>query len=77
LIWPIALSVLVLVACGAWEAEIRSRIAGPEHSVDFRPLVPFVTGAAAVAAIWLVAGLVWVVRLSRRARMSDGSRAPR
>jgi hypothetical protein len=75
-IWPAALSVLVVVACGAWEADVQSQITGPERSVDFRPLVPLVLGAAALAAIWLLAALVWVIRLWRQSPNVDPDGAP-
>jgi hypothetical protein len=61
------LSFCVLVGCGAWYLTITSGN-GPDRSVDFRPLVPMLTAAAALAFIWLVAGIAWIVRLAVRHR---------
>ena len=80
--WPVLTSVVVVLACGAWEADVQSHITGPEHSVDFQPLVPIVAGALALAVIWFVAAVVWVVRLWRKypsldpvgVRLVDGER---
>jgi amino acid transporter len=61
------LSVCVLIGCAAWYHGVTSGN-GPDHSVDLRPLVPILAAVAALALIWLVAGIAWISTLAARHR---------
>jgi hypothetical protein len=60
-----ALSVIVVGLCGIWYNRITAD-AGPDRSVDLRPLGPIVVGAALLFAIWFVAILAHAFRTIRR-----------